>query len=168
MLAWEQVRERARKKKIHPTKHRFVPFIFLQIYLKDGKIFTFSMANNQETTPLDAMSIAVEALSKLENTSNQNIAEKLTPATLVSAIKLAAIADEVTPDTVTQAVQLADETKPEQEFTAESLAMALKLVAKASKEVDEEQSNASPDQILAAARAAMKAAVTLQHVNEQK
>jgi len=129
------------------------------------------MSSDETNSPLEAMSATVRAAIKLGNDADKSneTEEKLTPEMLASAIKLASLTNDhqekLTPATVDAAIKIAknpSNDQGQQNLTPESLAVALKLAAKTSQtassdDKNKDTDNASPDQMLAA----MKAAVAL-------
>jgi hypothetical protein len=127
------------------------------------------MSSNETNSPLEAMSAAIRATTKLTNDAGKP--EELTPEMLASAIKLAALSnthqDQLTSATVNAAIKLAKKSPNQQEqhenLTPESLATALKLAAKVSSDDKHEKDT---DEISGSEMlAALKAAVAMTHEN---
>jgi len=128
------------------------------------------MASNETNSPLEAMSAAVRAATKLTNNTDKS--EELSPAMLASAIKLAALStshqEQLTSATVNAAIKVAknssNQQEEDEELTPESLAIALKLATKVSSNDNHNQDtdHVSVNQMLAA----MKAAVGLTQENQ--
>ena len=130
--------------------------------------FKAAMSSNETNTPLEAMSAALRAATKMSKDSAET--EELTPVMLASAIKLASLSaahqEQLTPATVNTAIRFsfheAGQEEQQETLTLESLAQALKLATKLSSEKEPE--NVSSDQLIAT----MKAAVAMGQFDQAK
>jgi hypothetical protein len=127
------------------------------------------MSSDETNSPLEAMSAAVRAATKLGSDVDKSDESegKLTPEMLASAIKLASLTanhqEELTPATVNAAIRIAKKpahNQEQQKLTPESLAMALKLATKTSQSASSDDKNkdegdVSANQMLAAMKAAV-------------